>query len=174
MYKRRKSAKEWAQDIFFGTVAVLVGALIVLAGDHLLGVSLEKYYGILETFSPIWIVDLIVVPFIAGIVVSAIYGLGGKILSYFAPLLVRLPMYFGGAEALYPNDGGMLLQPGFWILILIVSVEAAGGGGIVGEIIIKKTYGRRPKDQVYKRYQIKTPDPVPAATSNISSDGRSN
>jgi len=47
------------------------------------------------------------------------------------------------------------LPIGYWVLIVIVSVEAAAAGGLIGEFVIKKTYGRRPKHLIHKRYQLK-------------------
>ena len=134
------------QEARWAVLAVTVGAVIVYAGDQLLGVSLEVYYGV-NTYNPIWVLDLILVPFIAGLAVSSIYGLGGKILAHFSPLIVR-------AISSFP-EGVLPLPLGFWILIVIVTVEAASAGGFVGEVIIKRTYGRRPKHLVHKRYQIK-------------------
>lgn len=139
--------------IFMGTLAIVAGAGVVLLGDYLLGVNLEVFFGI-GTFSPIWVLDLFLVPFIAGIVVSMIYGLGGKILAYFSPLIVRVANYIqlDGAEAL--PDGVSILPLGYWILVIIVAIEFSAVGGIVGEIIIKRTYGRtKDKSKLHKKYQ---------------------
>jgi len=141
------------QDLMWGTAAVLIGAVIVYLGDQFLGVSLEVYFG-MGTYSPLWILDLILVPFIAGLAVSAVYGLGGKILAHFSPLIVRIIEYNMIDPASLPEHVA-ILPLGFWILIVIVSVEAASAGGFVGEVVIKRTYGRRPKHLVHKRYQIK-------------------
>lgn len=143
------------KEMMWGTIAVLVGAAVNLVGDRLMGVSLELFYGV-QTFSPLWIVTLFFVPFIAGIVVSLIYGLGGKILAYFAPIVVRVPEYM----MLYDDrnslpDGVTLLPIGYWILIVIIAVEAAAIGGVIGEIVNKKVYGRSDKSKFHKRYQKK-------------------
>ncbi len=137
-------------NFLMGTLAVLAGALVNYLGDKLLGVRLELFWGI-STFSPIWVVDLFVVPFFAGLTVSLIYGLGGKILSYFAPLIPRIAsyIYIYNYEGL--PDGVSLLPLAFWVLILILTIEAAAFGGVMGEIVVKKTYGRRPKELVYKQ-----------------------
>ena len=139
------------QEARWATLAVLVGAAIVYAGDKLLGVSLEVYFGV-NTYNPIWLLDLILVPFIAGLAVSAIYGLGGKILAHFSPLIVRVIEYNMLDMSTFP-DGVHPLPLGFWISIVIVTVEAASAGGFVGEVVIKRTYGRRPKHLIHKRYQ---------------------
>jgi hypothetical protein len=139
--------------ILMGTIAVLAGAGVVMLGDYLLGVNLEIFFGI-GTFSPIWVLDLFVVPFIAGIVVSMIYGLGGKILAHFSPLIVRGISYIqlSGAETL--PDGVSLLPLGYWTLVIIVAIEFSALGGIVGDIIIKRTYGRTAdKSKLHKKFQ---------------------
>ena len=146
------------KDVLWASMALIVGVAIVYFGGRLLNVSLEVYYGV-STYNILWVVSLILVPFIAGLFVSFIYGLGGKILAHFAPLIVRCYEYYVIDASLFP-DGVSLLPIGFWILIVIVSVEAAGMGGFVGEVIIKRTYGRSPKHKVHKRYQTKETEKV--------------
>lgn len=142
-----------AKDLLWALLALTVGTLIVYFSGRLLNVSMEVYYGV-STYNILWVISLIVVPFIAGLFVSFIYGLGGKILAHFAPLIVRCYEYYIIDTTLFP-DGVSLLPLGFWILIVIVTVEAAGMGGFVGEVIIKRTYGRSPKHKFHKRYQSK-------------------
>lgn len=136
-----------------GTAAILAGAIVNLALDKILGVRLELYHGV-STFSPIWAFDLFVIPFIAGLVVSLIYGLGGKLLCYFSPIIVRGWSYYEAVtnpEVLANAGEGVTVLPiAFWILILIVAIEAAAFGGAFGEVMVKKTYGRRPRYMVYK------------------------
>jgi hypothetical protein len=43
----------------------------------------------------------------------------------------------------------MLTFP-LWILIVILTVESAAFGGVIGEILVKRTYGRIPRDQLYR------------------------
>jgi len=150
---KRREYKAITLDVLWGAMAVSVGSAIVYFGDRLLNVSLEVYFGI-STFSPIWVLDLIFVPLVAGFFVSLIYGLGGKMLAHLAPLFVRVFAYYSIDTALFP-DGVTLLPIGYWILIVIVSVEAAAAGGLIGEFVIKKTYGRRPKHLIHKRYHLK-------------------
>lgn len=144
--------KFYILDAFFIVLSIVIGAAIIYLGDMLLGINLEVFQGIIGTFTPLWIVDLIVLPFVAGIAVSGVYGLGGKIWAYFPPLLVRIPAYLNADPSVY-GTGASVLPFGYWILILIVTVEACGLGGIVGEVIIKKTYGRSPKPRFHKRHQ---------------------
>ena len=138
---------------FYATVAVFSGAGVIHFGDKLLDANLALFYGV-GTFNPIWVLALFVVPFIGGIVVSLIYGLGGKMLAYIPALIVHGMVYWElyANPALIP-EGVRLLPFGYWILIVIVAIEFAGLGGIVGEVLIKKTYGRSDKRKLHKRYQ---------------------
>jgi hypothetical protein len=131
-----------------GCIALLAGCLVNYAGDRLLGVHPELWRG-LGTFNFAWMLDIFVVPLIAGIVVAVIFGLGGKWLCYFPPLIVRTINYFMlySADAL-PAGAQMLTFP-LWILIVILVVEAAAFGGVIGEIMIKRTYGRIPRHLLY-------------------------
>ena len=138
-----------AMAFLMGFVAISAGALTNYLGDKLLGVRLELFWGI-GTFSPIWVLDVFLVPFIAGMVVSLIYGLGGKLLCYFAPLIPRIYSYIEMQYFTTMPEGVTVLPFYYWILVVILVVEAAAFGGVFGEIVIKKTYGRRPKHLVYK------------------------
>lgn len=142
-----------SMGLIVGTAAILAGAIVNYVGDLLLGVRLELFMGV-STFSPLWVVDLFLVPFIAGFVVSMIYGLDGKLLCYFSPIIVRAWSYYEStvnpmvlAQA---GEGVTVLPFEYWILILILAVEAAAFGGVFGEVMIKKTYGRLPRHMVYK------------------------
>ena len=141
------------QDFGMALVAIIAGAGIIHFGDRLLGVKLELFWGV-STFSPLWVLDLFLVPFIAGIAVSFIYGLGGKILAHFSPLVVRIASYYE-LNSISPTDlpeGAVLLPIGYWLLVVIMSVEFAAFGGVVGEILMKKIYGRSPKHLLHKKY----------------------
>lgn len=127
-----------------GLVALLAGVALNHLGDKLLGVKLELFSG-LSTFSFAWIVDIFIVPFIVGLVVTWIFGMGGKWLCYFPPLIVRSISY---AEILYVTGtphGSTLNPMGWWGFYVILAMEAAGIGGIVGEVVIKNVYGRSAK-----------------------------
>lgn len=134
-------------------LAVGAGALLIVLGDSLLGNNLALYYGI-QTFSGSWSLSVFAVPFVAGIVVSLIYGLGGKIYSHFAPLLVRTIEYVAAhqAGAAIPSDA-TVLPLGYWFLIVILTMEFCAIGGFVGEIVVKKTYGRSDKRKLHKKFQ---------------------
>lgn len=127
-----------------GLVALFAGVALNHLGDKLLGVKLELFSG-LSTFSFAWIVDIFIVPFIVGLVVTWIFGMGGKWLCYFPPLIVRSISY---AEILYVTGtphGSTLNPMGWWGFYVILAMEAAGIGGIVGEVVIKNVYGRSAK-----------------------------
>jgi hypothetical protein len=124
-----------------GIAATLIGMALNHLGDRLLGVKIELFSG-LSTFSFAWILDVFFVPFLVGLVVARIFGMGGKWLCYFPPLIVRCLSY---AEILYVSGtphGSSLNPMGWWGLYVILAMESAGVGGIVGEVMIKKVYGR--------------------------------
>jgi hypothetical protein len=122
-------------------IALMIGMSLNHFGDRLLGVRIELFSG-LSTFSFAWILDVFFVPFLVGLTVSWIYGMGGKWLCYFPPLIVRSISY---AEILYVSGtphGSNLNPMGWWALYVILAMESAGIGGIVGEVMIKSVYGR--------------------------------
>lgn len=126
---------------YLGTAALLIGAALNYLGDKLLGVRIELFSG-LSTFSFAWLLDVFFVPFVVGVVVSWIFGMGGKWLCYFPPLIVRS---FSYAEILYVTGtphGSNLNPMGWWGLYVILAMESAGIGGIVGEVMKKNVYGR--------------------------------
>jgi len=127
-----------------GLAALLIGMALNHFGDRLLGVRIELFSG-LSTFSFAWLLDVFFVPFVVGLAVSRIFGMGGKWLCYFPPLIVRSLSY---AEILYVSGtphGSNLNPVGWWALYVILAMESAGIGGIVGEVIVKNIYGRSPK-----------------------------
>ncbi len=145
--------KDLIPYLIWGTISIAVGVAVILLGDKLLGVQLEIVLrDRMATYNIFWIMDLILVPIIAGFVVTFIYGLGGKIVAHFPPLIAKCYLYFTINPDMIPQ-GAEIIPVGFWILIVIVAVEAGAAGGLIGEIVIKKIYGRRPKHLVHKRYR---------------------
>lgn len=139
------------KEIFFVSVSVLAGAVVIYVGDTLVGVQLEviKVPGyLLSYFTPMLMVDMFIVPLIGGFVVTSIYGLGGKILSGFAPVLVRGYCYYSLTFITPPGEGETLPFL-YWILPVIITVEVAWVGGFLGEVMIKKIYGRPNKKPNY-------------------------
>jgi hypothetical protein len=132
------------QRFYTGVIALLSGMLLNHLGDRLLGVQLELFSG-LSTFSFAWGLDLFFVPFLVGLLVARIFGSGAKWLCYFPPLIVRCLSY---ANILYITGipHGSILNPmGWWGLYVILAIESSAMGGILGEVMIKKVYGRSPK-----------------------------
>jgi hypothetical protein len=124
-----------------GFLALLAGVALNHLGDRLLGIKLELFSG-LSTFSFAWALDIFVLPFFVGLLASWIFGMGGKWLCYFPPLIVRSISY---AEIVYitGTPHGSILNPlGWWGFYVILAMEAAGIGGIIGEVMIKNVYGR--------------------------------
>lgn len=154
------------QDLVWAVFAVMTGVVVIHAGDHLLGVRLEYFWGI-STFSLYWIADLILVPIAAGITVSFIYGLGGKILAHFPPLIARLLSYAEVTNLDVLPHNASLLPMGYWGFIVVVVIEAGAAGGVLGEIMFKKIYGRTPKHLLYRdkksRHDAATNSPVPGS-----------
>ena len=134
-----------------GFVALILGCMLNYFGDLLLGAQVELYRGI-EGFNPLWAVDVFVLPFFVGLLVAAILGNGGKWLSYFPPLIVRSISYcefYYHIIAVPPNAS--LAPIGWWGFFVILAVESSAFGGIMGEIMMKGTYGRSPRDKIYKK-----------------------
>jgi hypothetical protein len=153
------------KGFLWGTGSILVGAVVIYIGDSLLGIRLELFKNVAATFGdPKWFIDLTLVPMIGGFVVSAIYGLGGKILCMIAALLARVASYLIISKVTGIPDGYSLLPLGFWGFPVIVTMELAMAGGFIGEIMIKKIYGRRPDHLKYKNNSVKDlPAPPPGS-----------
>jgi hypothetical protein len=129
------------QRYLTGLFALLTGIIVNYFGDRLLGVKMELFSG-LSTFSFAWILDVFVLPLLVGLLMAWIFGMGAKWLCYFPPLIVRCLSY---AQILYITGvpHGSILNPmGWWGLYVILAMESAGIGGILGEVMIKNVYGR--------------------------------
>jgi len=116
-------------------------ALIEHFGLRLLGVRIEIFTGI-QYFNFTWFVALFLLPLAGGIAVSLIYGLGGKILAYFPPLPVMALDYYVSMHTAHLPSGGQLMPLGWWGFFVILSIESSAVGGIFGEIMNKRIYGR--------------------------------
>jgi hypothetical protein len=134
-----------------GVVALLLGCALNYFGDELLGAQVELYRGI-QGFGPLWAIDVFVLPFFVGLLVAAIFGFGGKWLSYFPPLIVRSVSYYEFLHHMIIIPEGASLAPiGWWGFFVILAIEASAFGGIMGEIMMKGTYGRSPRHKIYKQ-----------------------
>jgi len=133
-----------------GVVALLMGCALNYIGDQLLGAQVELYRG-LQGFSPLWATDVFVLPFFVGLLVAAIFGMGGKWLSYLPPLIIRSASYYGFLNHISSIPQGTSLAPiGWWGFFVILAIESSAFGGIMGEIMMKGTYGRSPRHRIYK------------------------
>ena len=134
-------------DVMMGSLAIAVGIVINVLGDRWTGVRLE-FFGGIQSFDYDWAITLFLVPFVAGIPVALLYGFGGKLLAMFVPLILGgynyLQVYSGNVPV---PDGYILLPFIYWVLVVVVAMEFCAVGGLVGEVIIKRTYGRSPKNQ---------------------------
>ncbi len=142
-----------------GAAAIGLAMVFNHFGDRLLGIRIEIFTGI-AYFSPLWVVDVFFIPFVSGMLVSVIYGLGGKWLCYFPPMIVRAISYYEVADMTGVPQGAALMPLGWWGFFVIVVVEAAVIGGVLGEVMMKRTYGRRARHLLYKdRPRPKPKDP---------------
>lgn len=138
-------------DYGVAIIAVAAGAVVVYLGGKLLGVRLEFYYGP-ATYTPQWVLTLFFVPFVGGIVVSLIYGLGGKILAHAPALIVHAVAYYQ-VYGSTPPPGADILPFGYWIFVVILCVEFATIGGVIGEVMVKRTYGRTDRRNLHKLHR---------------------
>jgi hypothetical protein len=125
-----------------GSAALMVGSAVNYFGDRLLGVHLELFHDIGTTFGLMSLLDLFIVPFIAGLAVAWVFGHGAKWLCYFPPIIVRAVSY---ASLSYSGDfpeGSSLLPFGWWGFFVILAFESAAFGGILGEVFLKRIYSR--------------------------------
>ncbi|MDH4273658.1 MAG: hypothetical protein OEW08_01325 [Gammaproteobacteria bacterium] len=132
-----------------GVVAIFLGCLLNYAGDHLLGQRVELYFG-LQTFNGIWFLEIFILPLLVGFVTAWIFGLGGKWLCYFPPLIVRFYAYYETVYILGVPSGASLMPMGWWGFFVILAIESAAIGGVAGEILNKRIYGRTPRELLYK------------------------
>ncbi len=126
-----------------GAAALLLATAFNHFADRLLGVQIEAFSGGIGYFSMLWVIDLFLVPFLVGGLVSLIYGYGGKWLSFIPSMIVRTVSYFGIAMHVTPMAAGSKLMPmGWWGFYVILAMESAAVGGVIGEVMLKRTYGR--------------------------------
>jgi len=122
-------------------MAFAAAALIFHFGLRLLGIRIEIFTGI-HYFNFIWFVALFLLPLAGGMAVSLIYGLGGKILAYFPPLPVMALDYYASMHTAHFPPGAHLMPLGWWGFFVILAIESSAIGGIFGEIMNKRIYGR--------------------------------
>jgi len=121
-------------------VAMIVGSLVNLLGDWVIGIRIELFWG-LDTFNFLWFLQLFIWPVVVGLSVSYVYGLGGKWIAIFPPLIVRFAAYYQTVEYTGVPQGAELMPLGWWGFFVILAMEAAMIGGVFGEIMNKRVYG---------------------------------
>jgi hypothetical protein len=97
---------------------------------------------------------------LAGLTVSLLYGFGGKWIAHFPPLVVRFIAYFETQHLTGIPEGTSLMPMAWWGFFVILAIECSFIGGIMGEILIKKTYGRH---QPPPETHVDTPPPAQAS-----------
>jgi hypothetical protein len=120
-----------------GFVAVVAGMTFNFVGDWLLGAHIETFKGI-STFTVSWMLDIFLVPFIAGVIVAKIYGRkNGKWLACIPPLFVRCLTYSYMYLFIFKDgtDFFFKLNLYYWGPCVILAVEAANFGGILAEVM---------------------------------------
>lgn len=155
-----KLTPEKKQRYTFALFAIMVGCLVNYVGDRLIGVRIELFWG-LQTFNFLWFLQLFVLPVFVGMSVSMVFGLGGKWLCYFPPIIVRFIAYYETKNIIGVPDGAHLMPMGWWGFFVILAVECAAIGGVLGEIMIKQIYGRT---------EPQKEDPVSGQDSQVQKD----
>jgi hypothetical protein len=123
-----------------GVSAVLIGMALNALGDALLGVRIEQYSGI-STFTIWWMLDVFLVPFIVGLAVARLFGRGSKWLACLPPILVRGLSYLYFYHSTSQADFFWDLHLFYWGPCVILNVESANFGAILGEVLVG-VYGR--------------------------------
>ncbi len=139
------------QRVINGVTALLVGIALNYLGDRLLGVRIETFSGI-STFTFPWMLDVFFVPFVVGLAVAWIFGKHAKWLACLPPLFLR--GFFYVYVTLFDNphpyvDFFFEIPLGYWGLCVILAVESANIGAILGEVMMG-TYGRKDEQVVEK------------------------
>ncbi|MBU6468484.1 MAG: hypothetical protein KGN31_06615 [Betaproteobacteria bacterium] len=118
-----------------GIIGITVGLVINLVGDLVLDVNVEVYKGI-ATFNVLWMLDVFLLPFVVGYVTSLMYkARGGRYVACLPPLILRPLSYLYLHYVAHPvGDFFYQLNLYYWGPMLILVVESANFGGILGEV----------------------------------------
>jgi hypothetical protein len=137
-----------------GLLAIVAGCLVNYAGDRLIGVRLEMVplNNPLAIFNVKWAILIFVIPVFVGLATASVFGLGGKWLCYFPPVIVRTIAYLESYYLANLPEGMTLMPFGWWIFFVILAIECSAIGGVFGEIMIKRIYGRTNREEAEKLY----------------------
>jgi hypothetical protein len=141
----RFNAVKW----FRGLLAFVVACVLNRLGDQALGVTIELWHGLSGFGAPL-LLSMFVLPFCIGLLITFIFGAGGKWLSHFPPLFVRAYSYYEIVYVTGVPEGSSLIPMGLWGFFVILAMEFCAAGGVVGEVMIKSIYGRSPRHKIYK------------------------
>src|ERR1039457_393300 len=120
--------KSNSQRLYRGAGALILASVFNHFADRILGIKIEAFSGnVLQYFSPLWVLDMFLVPFLAGVLVSAIYGFGGKWLSYFPPLFLRGLRSIAIAHITGVPPGDVLIPLGWWGFFVIPAPSRPSG-----------------------------------------------
>lgn len=135
------------EQILRGSTAFVVGTAVIHFGLRLLGIRIELFTGI-SYFNLTWFTAVFLLPALSGLIVSSIYGLGGKILAYFPPLPAFALDYYASLHAHSIPQGAELMPLGWWGFFIILAIESSAIGGVFGEVLNKRIYGRGEENPV--------------------------
>lgn len=150
-------------------IAILVGCLVNILGDWVIGIRIELFWG-LDTFNFLWFLQLFVWPVFVGLAVSYVYGLGGKWIAIFPPLIVRFGAYYQTVEFSGVPQYAELMPLGWWGFFVILAMETAMIGGVLGEIMNKRVYGWKKAPHVSDNNAEE--DPATQNNTQLSQDAR--
>jgi len=126
-------------------VAFAIGASVIHFGLRLMGARIELFTGI-SYFNLTWFAGVFLLPALSGFLVSSVYGLGGKILAYFPPAPVLALDYYTSLHDGHFPSGSDLMPLGWWGFFVILAIESSAIGGVLGEVVNKRIYGRSEND----------------------------
>ena len=156
-------------------VAMIAGCAVNYLGDWLIGIRIELFWG-LETFNFLWFLQLFILPVIVGIAVSFVYGLGGKWVACLPPLVIRWAAYYETQHYVGIPDGAQLMPLGWWGFFVILAMESAMIGGVVGEVINKRVYGwkkvRHVSDMTEEEIAAESSAPADSNKKDLDAEGK--
>jgi len=132
-------AKRWAPAWQRFFVAFFAATVVFGLGHRLLNVQIELFWGI-AGYNFAWVLAMYVLPVLAGIVFSLIYGWGGKLLAHLPPLFVLGANYYITYKTGAPI-GSSLIPIMWWVFFLILNMEFCAIGGFIGELLLRYHYG---------------------------------
>ncbi|MBF0282074.1 MAG: hypothetical protein HQM07_05860 [Zetaproteobacteria bacterium] len=138
---KAEQQRSWGPKWLRGLVAFAVGALLLDSAFSALDVRIEWFFGI-STFGMNWVIAMTVVPIAVGVVIGFIYGFGGKYLAHFPPVLTLGWAYYESVQHISEMPIGVHLIPWpLWAFYLILQMEFCAGGGVIGELLMRRYLG---------------------------------